>query len=159
LNMKGASNFKSPGDIDLAAFLAGNDILLFPENVPVAIQKIKDAYELSTITEERLAHSVKKILQYKYKAGLKNQQPIELTKLSTEVNSSQDEALQYKLYENIITVIKNKLAILPIKELDEEKIAYVKFGDDSHETFLETVKKYTDVTEVSNENLDSLLAQ
>ena len=46
LNMKGASNFKSPGDIDLAAFQAGNDILLFPENVPVAIQKIKEAIDL-----------------------------------------------------------------------------------------------------------------
>ncbi|UPQ79120.1 serine hydrolase [Flavobacterium azooxidireducens] len=159
LNMKGASNFKSPGDIDLAAFLAGNDILLFPENVPVAIQKIKEAYELSTITEERLAHSVKKILQFKYKAGLKNQKPIELTNLSSQINTQEDEALLYKLYENSTTVLKNKLAILPIKELDEEKIAYVKFGDDLHETFLETLKKYAEVTEVSNENLDSLLAQ
>ena len=39
LNMKGASNYKkedgialAPGDIDLEAFLAGNDILLFAEN-------------------------------------------------------------------------------------------------------------------------------
>ncbi|RAR47374.1 glycoside hydrolase family 3 N-terminal domain-containing protein [Flavobacterium lacus] len=159
LNMKGASNFKSPGDIDLAAFLAGNDILLFPENVPVAIQKIKEAYDIASITEERLASSVKKILQYKFKAGLKNQKPIELTNLSTQINTQEDEALLYKLYENSITVIKNKLAILPIKELDQEKIAYVKFGDDSHETFFETLKKYAEITEVSNENLDSLLAQ
>src|SRR5690606_39943500 len=28
LNMKGASNFSLPGDIDLAAFLAGNDVVL-----------------------------------------------------------------------------------------------------------------------------------
>jgi beta-N-acetylhexosaminidase len=28
LNMKGASDFKEPGEIDLAAFLAGNDVLL-----------------------------------------------------------------------------------------------------------------------------------
>ncbi|HBI00335.1 MAG TPA: beta-N-acetylglucosaminidase, partial [Flavobacterium sp.] len=93
LNMKGASNFKSPGDIDLAAFLAGNDILLFPENVPVAIRKIKEAYELSTITEERLAHSVKKILNYKYKAGLNKVKPIDLTNLSNDINSAEDEAL------------------------------------------------------------------
>ena len=41
LNMKGASNYKTPGDIDLDAFTAGNDILLFPENVPLAVGKIK----------------------------------------------------------------------------------------------------------------------
>jgi len=39
LNMKAASNFRKPGEIDLEAFLAGNDILLCPENVPVAIEK------------------------------------------------------------------------------------------------------------------------
>ena len=45
LNMKGASNAYKPGDIELAAFLAGNDILLMPENVPVAIETIKKAYK------------------------------------------------------------------------------------------------------------------
>jgi beta-N-acetylhexosaminidase len=39
LNMKGASNFKKPGEIDLEAFLAGNDILLFAEDVPLAVEK------------------------------------------------------------------------------------------------------------------------
>jgi len=52
LNMKGASNFKTPGEIDLNAFLAGNDILLFPENVPLAIEKIKKAYHDTLITEK-----------------------------------------------------------------------------------------------------------
>ncbi|MEI7509627.1 MAG: glycoside hydrolase family 3 N-terminal domain-containing protein, partial [Flavobacterium sp.] len=40
LNMKAASKFMKPGDIDLEAFMAGNDILLFPENVPLAYEKI-----------------------------------------------------------------------------------------------------------------------
>ena len=43
LNMKGASNYAEPGEVDLAAFLAGNDILLIPENVPAAVLKIKNA--------------------------------------------------------------------------------------------------------------------
>nr|WP_321538443.1 glycoside hydrolase family 3 N-terminal domain-containing protein [Flavobacterium piscinae] len=86
LNMKGASNFKSPGDIDLAAFQAGNDILLFPENVPVAIQKIKEAYDQQLISEERLAYSVKKILQFKYKAGLNKYKPIDIQSIATTMN-------------------------------------------------------------------------
>ena len=69
LNMKGASNFKKPGDIDLEAFLAGNDVLLFSENVPVAINKFNEAKADGRLTEERLAYSVKKILAYKYKAN------------------------------------------------------------------------------------------
>src|SRR5690606_16098369 len=76
LNMKGASNHKSPGDIDLAAFLAGNDVLLMSQNVPLAIQKISEAYKSGIISEERLAHSVKKILMAKYKVGLNNYSPV-----------------------------------------------------------------------------------
>jgi len=60
LNMKGASNFKQPGDIDLAAFLAGNDVLLFAEDVPKALLKFKEAFKKKTLTEKRLAYSVKK---------------------------------------------------------------------------------------------------
>ncbi len=157
LNMKGASNFKSPGDIDLAAFQAGNDILLFPENVPVAIQKIKEAYEQQLITEERLAHSVKKILQYKYKAGLNQLKPIDVQRLAVSLNTPEMEALQYRLYENIVTVVRNKAAVIPVKNLEKDKIAYVKLGDDSNGVFLEMLKNYGEVTEVSNINLDSLL--
>ena len=67
LNMKGASNYMQPGDIDLEAFLAGNDVLLFTENVPVAIEKFRQAYADTILSEARLQYSVKKILAYKYK--------------------------------------------------------------------------------------------
>src|SRR5690606_8336295 len=58
LNMKGASNHQGPGDIDLAAFLAGNDVLLMSQNVPKAIEKIAEAYKAGTISEDWLSHSV-----------------------------------------------------------------------------------------------------
>ena len=166
LNMKGASNFKrpdntalDPGDIDLEAFLAGNDILLFSENVPMALDKICVAYQDGLISEERIAHSVKKILKYKYFAGLNKYKAIEPLNLVKEINPSSNEALQYELYENAITVLKNKNEILPIKNLEHHKIAYVKLGDDVNSSFVSTLKKYTEVTEVSNENIDSLKVQ
>ena len=37
LDMKGVSNFSSPGDIDLQAFLAGNDILLMSKDIESGI--------------------------------------------------------------------------------------------------------------------------
>ena len=146
LNMKGASNFKKAGDLDLEAFKAGNDILLFPENVALAYDKICLAYQDSTVTEERLAKSVKKILKYKFKAGLNKFKPIEIKNLATDLNTESNNALSYQLYENAITVLKNKEDILPIKNLDQ-KIAYVKLGDDSNSSFLTTLKKYTEISE------------
>ncbi|MFZ4106255.1 glycoside hydrolase family 3 N-terminal domain-containing protein [Flavobacterium sp.] len=155
LNMKAASKFLKPGDIDLEAFLAGNDILLFAENVPLAVQKITIAYQKGLITDDRIAKSVKKILHYKFKAGLNHYKPIETKNLSSDLNTTIKDGLQYQLYEHATTVLKNKNNILPIKNLDQ-KIAYVKLGDDNNSSFVSTLKKYTEVTEVSDTNLDSL---
>jgi len=158
LAMKGATDFKSAGDLELAVLLAGNDILLAPENVPASFEKLLSFYKEGILTEERLAFSVKKILKYKFKVGLNKYHPVAISNLITDINPSQNEALHYKLYENAITVLKNKEEILPIKEVSQ-KIAYVKLGDAENSTFISTLKKYTEVTEVSNTNIDSLNAE
>src|SRR5690606_5792898 len=93
LNMKGASDYKNPGKVDLAAFLAGNDILLISENIPKAHELIIENYHNGTITEERLAHSVKKILMAKYKVGLHKYQPIKTQYLYEDLNTVNDDAL------------------------------------------------------------------
>jgi len=159
LNMKGASNFKNPGEIDLEAFLAGNDILLFPENVPIAIEKFKFALANKKLSEERLEHSVKKILKYKHKAQLFDYKPIDTTNLIEDLNTIPDEALHHKLMENALTVLKNNNEILPIKNLDKQKIAYVRLGDDNGDYFVETLQKYADVSVVKSQNLSNLIEQ
>ncbi len=157
LNMKGASNYKNPGEIDLAAFMAGNDILLISEDVPKAIEKITEAYNNGTISEVRLAHSVRKILFAKYKAGLNNYKPVDTTNLVNDLNTVEDLALYDKLIENAITIIKNDVGILPIKDLETKKIAYVNFGDDDAAAFYNQLSKYTKVDWVKANRLDDLL--
>ncbi|TYA59057.1 glycoside hydrolase family 3 N-terminal domain-containing protein [Formosa maritima] len=159
LEMRGAANFSEPGDIDLAAFQAGNDVLLISEDVPKAIDKIIEAYNLGDITEGRLAHSVKKILQAKYKVGLNNFKPIETDHLVEDLNRIKDIALSEVIFESAITVIKNKEDLLPIRKLNEKKIAYVKMGDDDGSTFLKELQKYAKVHEVTADNLDELLVK
>ncbi len=159
LNMKGASNFKEPGAIDLEAFLAGNDVLLFAENVPVAIQKFQEAFQEGSLTEERLSESVKKILTYKYKAGLNDYKPIELNNLTNDLNKSEYDALNYLLYENALTLLKNKESIIPIKKLENERIAYVKIGNDDETFFVSKLKEYTNVDYIKTTNLDSVLVE
>jgi len=159
LNMKGASNFKQPGDIDLEAFLAGNDVLLFAENVPVAITKFKEAFESGNLTAERLEESVKKILKFKYKADLNNYEEVKITNLYQDLNQSKYDAMNFKLYENALTLLKNKDKILPIKRLEKEKIAYVKLGNDSHEDFFQKLNQFAEVTEIQSTNIDSVLVE
>ncbi|WP_378187727.1 glycoside hydrolase family 3 N-terminal domain-containing protein [Aquimarina sp. W85] len=159
LNMKGASDFKEPGDIDLAAFNAGNDILLISENVPLAIQKMVSAYYAGFITEQRLAHSVKKILFAKYKVGLNRYKPIDTHYLYQELNTVHNKVLQEELFENAITVMKNDRAILPVKNLDLKKIAYVALGDDTGEEFVAEMNKYAKVDVIKGTLLSDILIQ
>jgi beta-glucosidase-like glycosyl hydrolase/CubicO group peptidase (beta-lactamase class C family) len=159
LNMKGASNHKSPGDIDLAAFLAGNDVLLISENVPKAVAKITEAYNSGIITEKRLEHSVRKILLAKYKAGLNNYKPVNTKNLVNDLITIRDRVLYDELAENSVTIVKNDIGVLPIKDLEVKKIAYVHFGDDSGEPFLKQLRKYSAVDHVKATTLDSLLNQ
>lgn len=154
LNMKGASNYKKPGEIELAAFMAGNDVLLIPEDVPKAMDFLLTAYNEQIISEKRLASSVKKILYAKYKVGLNHYKPVNLTYLVDNLNTVNDDALYEEAMSNALTVIKNERAILPIKDLDKKSIAYVNLGDDSGEFFLSELKKYGNVTWVNAVSLD-----
>lgn len=154
LNMKGASNFKEPGEIDLAAFLAGNDVLLISENIPKAHQLIINAYKNGKITEDRLSLSVKKILYAKYKVGLNNYSPVDTLTLLNDLNEPIDNALYEEAIEGALTVLKNKDGILPIKDIANKKIAYVNFGDADGNAFLTQLKKYTKVDWIKANHLD-----
>ncbi len=157
LNMKGASNFSEPGDIDLAAFKAGNDILLISEDIPKASQKIIAAYYAGDITEERLALSVKKILKAKYKAGLHDYKPVVMEHLYEDLNSIDNLLVHHQLVEKSLTVLKNDKDVLPIKDLETKKIAYVSLGDDSGEPFYSALRKYAQVDWIKADRLGEMI--
>ena len=159
LNMKGAADFAESGDIDLAAFLAGNDILLISEDPAKGIGKIVDAYYQGDISEKRLEYSVKKILKAKYKVGLNAYKPIALLNLVEDLNRIKDDVLYEDLIENALTIIKNKADLLPIRKLETKTIAYVKMGGGDGSAFLEELKKYGKVHEIEAEKLDELLTR
>lgn len=157
LNMKGASNYSKPGDIDLAAFKAGNDVLLISEDIPTAISKITAAIEMGEVTQERLEYSVRKILMAKYKTGLHQYRPIEINNLVSDLNQEKDDIVYESAMEQAITLLKNKGNMLPIKNLETKKIAYVHLGDDTGEPFLKQLNKYIQVDEVRGGDLVTLL--
>lgn len=156
LNMKGASNYKKPGEVDLEAFLAGNDILLIPEDVPTAVEKIRNAYESGIVSEERLKHSVRKILFAKYKVGLDKHKPIDTGYLVEDLNTIKNKVLAHELYENALTVIKNDRGIIPIEDLKKKKIAYVQFGEDDATPFYNELSSYTRIDWIKATGLNEL---
>ena len=157
LNMKGAANYATPAQVDLAALQAGNDLLLIPQDVPASIAIIKKALETRTLTKERLYFSVRKILKAKYWAGLQNYKPIELENIVEDLNRIEDELLHRELVKNSLTLLKNENNNVPIINIEKQKIAYVKLGAAENNSFVDMLKKYAKVTVVSDTNLDGLI--
>ncbi|GAA4270386.1 glycoside hydrolase family 3 N-terminal domain-containing protein [Hyunsoonleella aestuarii] len=156
LTMKGAADFSETGDIDLAAFKAGNDVMLMSEDVGIGVSKILEAINKGEVSAIRLEHSVKKILQAKYKVGLNNYEPIGLYNLHEDLNRLEDDLLYEDLIENSITVVKNKDELIPFRQLETKHIAYVELGDDSGSAFFKELKKYTKIHEITSDNFDEL---
>jgi len=156
LNMKGVSTFAKEGEVELSAFLAGNDILLMPLDVAKAKAKLLEAYTKGRITENRLATSVKKILMAKYKVGLNNYKPIDTKHLYQDLNSLEDDVLYEEAIENAITVVKNDFSLMAIKKLENKKIAYVKFGDADNDPFLNELNKYATVKQINGKDITTL---
>lgn len=145
LNMQGVAKFYEPGEVSLRALLAGNDVLLFAENVPVAIEKIKQAIVEGKITQEEIDRRCKKVLRTKAWAGLNNYKPINVNNLHADLNNVKSEVINRKAYSSAITVLNNKNNLLPLKILDKLNIACVSIGDTSQNVFFSRVNDYAPV--------------
>ncbi|WP_282042703.1 glycoside hydrolase family 3 N-terminal domain-containing protein [Winogradskyella flava] len=172
LTMKGAADYVEKGvdgitpktmtkggEIDLMAFLAGNDVMLMSENPQKGIAKFVEAYNEGIITEDRLSHSVKKVLMAKYKVGLHDYSPVGLYNLGKDLNRIKDDALYESLMESAITVVKNKNSLLPFRNLETKTVAYVSLGDSDGSAFYDELKKYTKVHHIKADKLDGLIAK
>lgn len=79
LNMAGAGDGLPAGEVELRAFLAGNDVLLFPRHVEQGIDKIVAAVLADTAKLRQLNQSVLRILKAKEKVGLAKWKPIAMS--------------------------------------------------------------------------------
>jgi beta-N-acetylhexosaminidase len=145
LNMKGVSSYYKPGIVDVKALLAGNDVLLFSEDVPTAINEIKKAIENGEISEAEIDIRCTKILNAKKWVGLNKYKPIDLTNLHKDLNKNNYEVLNRKLYENAMTLVKNDNNLIPLKSLDTLKIASIAIGETGRNHFQKHLEKYTTV--------------
>jgi len=159
LSMRGALDFRDPGAVELEAIMAGNDVLLIPKDIPKAHELLVNAYREGVISEQRLEQSVKKILMAKYMVGLHHYRPVIEENLIEDLHTPFDDVLYERAIANALTVVKNKESLLPISNLQNTKIGYVNFGDDSGETFLKYLNKYTRVDWVKASSLDEYVTK
>jgi beta-glucosidase-like glycosyl hydrolase/CubicO group peptidase (beta-lactamase class C family) len=145
LEMKGAaaSENKSP---TVRALLAGNDIALAPGAPATEFEAVKKAVRDGILKLDDIHARCRKILQYKYIAGLHHYKPIETEGLSERLNTSYAQWLTARLNAESITVLKNDREYIPLKQLDKTKIAVLTIGEPGENDFLAMLNRYCPVT-------------
>ena len=142
LNMGGINRSPKLMDVNLRALIAGNDILLYPENVRDATTTILNAVQQGVISQEFIDEKVKKILRAKFWAGLNKYKPISLNELSTDLNSPEAELLKQELCEQAVTLTDNQNNLLPLNRLDTLRLASIAIGADPGNVFQKTLNQY-----------------
>ncbi|MEX1003329.1 MAG: glycoside hydrolase family 3 N-terminal domain-containing protein [Crocinitomicaceae bacterium] len=148
LNMKGVSDYYEKGEVDVKALIAGNDVLLFPLDVPVAIKKIKEALENGELTEEMINQRCLRILKAKEWAGLHHFSPINTNGLIADLNPEKAEVLNHQLAKQSITLLQNKAQTLPLKNLDSLKTVYLNIGGTKYVRFHKSMQLYTSIPSI-----------
>ena len=125
MEMKGAYQGIHPDEVGLKALLAGIDVILMPMNPENTILNIVNQIDNEEVAS-RVEESCKKVLRYKYRLGLKdNQQPSELF-VDNDLHQLKYYNLKQRLYNEAVTMIRNEKETLPLDK--SQKIAVVTFG-------------------------------
>jgi len=143
LNMKGVTKYFPPGVVEVKALIAGNDILEFTQNVPLAIRSIKKAVAKGLISWKQINNSCKKVLAAKYWAGLNHFQPIDTLHLEKDLNPPEANVLNRKLIKASLTVLQDSNGVIPISGLGHNRIATIVLGDTIQTPFQKMLANYT----------------
>ncbi|MCB0707730.1 MAG: serine hydrolase [Saprospiraceae bacterium] len=142
LGMAGVTKHHKPGDLEVEAIKAGNDILLLPENVPAAALKLLEYMNSGTAARERIAESVKRILRMKYELGLDKTPQIKVENIRADINTPSAYALRRKLIRRSLTLVRNNDQILPIRDIDTLDMASLSIGASSMTAFQKQLGAY-----------------
>jgi len=109
LNMQALT--KRYGDVDIVkrAYLAGNDILLYPSKVKESIEAIRKAVEKGEVSVEEVDEKAMRVLRAKFYAIVHQNEK------KPTLSAEKIEFAKLNVYEKALTVIKNNSAI-PVRD-------------------------------------------
>ena len=122
LDMKAVTKLFKPGEIEVKALLAGNDILLLPQDVEAAVMSIKLAIDSALIPTTFIDEKCRKVLMLKYKAGLSSMKETSTDHLDKDLHPVSSDILNRQIYKEAITLVKNQVDLIPLNFLDRRKL-------------------------------------
>ena len=142
MEMKGVTKHFGPGEADVQAFIAGNDVILLPENLERSFDALKKAVDSGIISEERIDKSVRRILESKQRFNQKSFPIKSSSNLAEELNSIHAKNLSSEIYEKSLTLVSNAQNALPLIHIQNLEFGSVALGSDQSNTFQERLASY-----------------
>ncbi len=143
LNMGAVANKFKAGELDALAFKAGNDIMLFSQDVATGKRLIQKAIDNKEISQSRVEESVKKILLTKYFLGLDQYSNVDPENINEDLNNASHSEIVQKMYSNALTLVKDDKKLLPLD--CKETYYYVPLEEAGYESFLKQLNTQTTV--------------
>lgn len=142
MNMKGITKYFSPGVADARALQAGNDVVEFVTDIDAAIKETRSMIESKKLLKSDIDLKCRKVLALKYWCGLNNPATISVNHISSDISSPDKIALIRDLYANALTVLKNEEEIIPLRNLQDLKVAVLSVNRAKGSKFQERILSY-----------------
>jgi beta-N-acetylhexosaminidase len=146
LGMKGVSSKFKPGEIEVKALLAGNDILLMPQKPQLAIDSIKAAVRSGRIPESLIDEKCKKVLKFKYLYIDDEKAISSFSSIPDELNNQDVNDFIMKVFSHAITLVVNSGSTLPLKDSEHGNNAVISIGRQTETEFVRTLKQFCQVS-------------
>lgn len=140
--MKAVTKYFKPGEADAKALEAGNDVAEFVTDVEATIRETKNYITTKKLTAEDIAMKCRKVLALKYWSGLNKPAIINQDNIESDLSPAMSKALIRELYANALTVLNNKQDIIPVKNLQNLKIATIAINSNDISLFQKRLADY-----------------
>lgn len=160
MEMEGVAKHFRPGQADVEALRAGNDIVLLPADLPAAVAAVRAALADGSLNQMQVDESVRRILRAKYRLGLTRPQRVDTANIRRDLHRPESVVLKRRLIENALTLVRDRPGVVGFENLENLRFATVAIGDTNRTVFQTTCGYYAPMTHFNlPKNVDSVAVQ
>ncbi|HET9134235.1 MAG TPA: glycoside hydrolase family 3 N-terminal domain-containing protein [Gemmatimonadales bacterium] len=129
LDMGGVAKQIGADEVVIRAFEAGSDLLLMPADPAQAIDAMTRAVESGRISQARLDHSVRKLLDLKLRMGLFREREVDLAAIPEVVARREFLAIARDMTRRSLVLLKDSLGTVDALRAAPRKVALITVAD------------------------------
>lgn len=141
LMMKGVTRGNKSGSIEVQAYMAGNDLLLMPEDLDIAIDSMIAAVNDGRISEADIDESVRKVLLSKFELGLFDKVDVPLENLTEDLNKPEYFDYAQQMFDKAVTLVYDHDSLVPFSG-SRADVPVVSFYINEESAFHQEAKKF-----------------